>query len=121
MKYAMLLHYPDSYMGADWTTEEIAKEQKAYKAYKDRLVDDGIFLAGEALQPADIATAVSVRGKDVIVTDGPFVEMAEQLGGFYLCECRDLDHAIEIAAGIPGAEHGTVEVRPVFDYEALLD
>ncbi len=54
------------------------------------------------------------------MSDGPFVESTEVIGGFYLCECRDLDHAIEVAAGIPGARFGSVEVRPVFDYEALV-
>ena len=120
MKYVLLLRYPDSYMGPDWTPEEIEEHQTRYKAYKDQLVESGVFLAGEALQPSDISTVVRVRGGDALTTDGPFVEMAEQIGGFYLCECRDLDHALDVAAGIPGARYGSVEIRPVFDYEALL-
>ncbi|MDJ0925431.1 MAG: YciI family protein, partial [Acidimicrobiia bacterium] len=120
MKYVMLLHFPDSYMGSEWTREDIADHQKEYADYRDLLLEEGVFLAGEALQPADITTTVSIRSDDTIVTDGPFVESAEHIGGFYLCECRDLDHAIRIAAGIPGAKYGTVEVRPVFDYEALV-
>ncbi len=121
MKYVMLLRLPDSYMGDGWTADEIAAHHREYKEYKDRLTAEGVFLAGEALQPAAVTTAVSVRAGETLVTDGPFAETAEQIGGFYLCECRDLEHALSVAAGIPGARHGTVEVRPVFDYEALLD
>ncbi len=120
MKYVMLLHLPDDYM-TSWSEEEAAGHQREYRAYKERLAAQGVFLSGEALQPADITTSVRVRDDSVVISDGPFAELAEQVGGFYLCECRDLDHAIEVAAGIPGARYGTVEVRPVFDYEALLD
>lgn len=120
MKYVMLLHLPDSYMGPDWSTEEIAEHQREYAEYKDFLLGEGVFLSGEALQPSDIATTVAVRNQEAIVTDGPFAESAEHIGGYYLCECRDLDHAIQVASGIPGARYGTVEVRPVFDYESLV-
>ncbi len=120
MKYVMLLHFPDTYMGEGWKPEQVEAHQREYKAYKERLVEEGVFLAGEALQPSDITTTVTVRNEDAIVTDGPFIESAEVIGGFYLCECRDLDHAIEVAAGIPGARYGSVEVRPVFDYESLV-
>lgn len=121
MKYVMLLHFPDSYMDESWSAEDVARHQREYRDYKQRLLDEGIFLSGEALQPADITTSITVRNGEVITTDGPFVELAEQIGGYYLCECRDLDHAISVAAGIPGAAHGTVEIRPVFDYEALVE
>lgn len=120
MKYVMLLHFPESYMGADWTPEEIAAHQKEYADYKSKLLDERVFLAGEALQPADVSTTVSVRNDNEMIIDGPFAESAEHIGGFYLCECRDLDHAIQVAAGIPGARYGSIEVRPVFDYEALV-
>ena len=120
MKYVMLLHFPDTYMDDTWSPELVAAHQAEYKAYKDRLVDEGVFLSGEALMPASMTTGVTVRNDEVIVTDGPYVELVEQIGGYYLCECSDLDHALEVAAGIPGARYGTVEVRPVFDYEAHL-
>ena len=120
MKYVLLLRYPESYMGETWSDEEIEAHQREYAEYKDLLFTKGIFLAGEALQPADISTTVSVRDDEVIATDGPFAEVAEQIGGFYLCECADLDEAIRVAAGIPGARFGSVEIRPVYDYEALL-
>ena len=88
--------------------------------YRERLLAEGVFLAGEALHPPDVTTTVRTEDGEAMVTDGPFTEVAEQVVGFYLCDCRDLDHAIEVAAGIPGARHGHVEVRPVFDYEALI-
>ena len=71
-------------------------------------------LAGEALQPTDTATSVRVRDGSTLVTDGPFAETKEALGGFYLLECKDLDEAIEMAAKIPGAKQGTIEVRPIW-------
>jgi len=121
MKYVLLLHFPDTYMGETWSPQQLADHQRAYADYKQRLLDDGVFLSGEALQSADITTSITVRNGDVITTDGPYVESTEQIGGYYLCECRDLDHAIAVAAGIPGAAHGTIEIRPVFDYEALVE
>ena len=68
---------------------------------------------GEALQPTTTATTVRVRDGEALVTDGPFAETKEDLGGFYLFECQDLDEAIELAARIPGAQHGSIEVRPI--------
>ena len=119
----MLLYFPEAEAtDAPPDSAEADAIRRAYKAYKEGLVADGVFLAGEALQPADIATTVRADAGDAVVTDGPFIEMTEQLAGFYLCECRDLDHAIEVAAGIPGTRHGAnVEIRPVFDYESLLE
>ena len=121
MKYLLLLHLPSHYMDESWSQSEIAAHRAEYAAYANQLREEGVFLAGEALQPADTATSIAVRNGDVIATDGPFAETTEILGGFYLCECRDLDHAMEVAVGIPGARYGTVEVRPVFDYESLVD
>ena len=70
-----------------------------------------------ALQPTTTATTVRVRNGETLVTDGPFAETKEQLGGYYLIEAKDLDEAIEIAARIPGAPHGSIEVRPVVVFE----
>jgi hypothetical protein len=72
--------------------------------------------AGEALQPIASATTVRVRDGQTIATDGPFAETKEVLGGFYLVEAADLDEAIAYAAMIPGAVHGSIEVRPIFDF-----
>lgn len=80
----------------------------------------GVLVGGEALQPTNTATTIQVsggaKGGEVITTDGPFAETKEQLGGFYLLDCKDLDEAINWAAQIPGAWRGRVEVRPVIDF-----
>ena len=73
-------------------------------------------LGGNALQPTATATSVRVRDGERLVTDGPFAETKEQLGGYYLLECKDLDEAIEWAARIPGAKSGTIEIRPIMEF-----
>jgi hypothetical protein len=78
-----------------------------------------VLLGGEGLQPTSTATTVRVRDGEALTTDGPFAETREQLGGYYLLDCKDLDDAISWAAKIPGAADGSVEVRPVMDYEAM--
>ncbi|MDQ2068788.1 YciI family protein [Natronospira bacteriovora] len=82
-------------------------------AYAEKIAESGRMLAAEALEPVSTATTVRVRGGDVSITDGPFAETKEQLAGFYLVEARDLNEAIGIAAKIPPARVGSVEVRPV--------
>jgi hypothetical protein len=81
------------------------------------LRDRGVLLAAEALQPIDTATTVRVRGGRATVTDGPFAETKEQLAGFYLVDAKDLDEALQIAAKIPPAREGSIEVRPVRQLE----
>ncbi|MFI5226549.1 MAG: YciI family protein, partial [Candidatus Limnocylindrales bacterium] len=71
---------------------------------------------GEALQPTPTATTVRVRDGRTVTTDGPYAETKEQLGGFYLVECANIDEAIDAAARIPGALHGAIEVRPIWDF-----
>jgi hypothetical protein len=83
------------------------------RACGDGLRQSGRLLAAEALQPTGTATTVRVRGGKVSTTDGPFAETKEQLAGFYLVDARDLNEAIQIAAKIPPAREGSVEVRPV--------
>lgn len=77
----------------------------------------GVMRGGNALQDATTATTVRVRGGKVDVTDGPFAETKEILGGYYLLDCKDLDEAIEFAGKIPGAQYGSVEVRPVMVFD----
>jgi len=79
----------------------------------DGFRQSGVLVAAEALQPVDTATTVRVRNGKVAITDGPFAETKEQLAGFYLVEARDLNEALQIAAKIPPAREGSVEVRPV--------
>ncbi len=83
------------------------------QACGDGLRQSGVLLAAEALQPTDTAATVRVRNGNVSVVDGPFAETKEQLAGFYLIEARDLNDAIQIAAKIPPAREGSVEVRPI--------
>ena len=93
----------------------MAHEQDGYNAFTTAIREKGQFEAGEALQPTSTATTVRVDNGRTITTDGPFAETKEQLGGFYLVDCRDIDEAIELAARIPGATHGSIEIRPIWD------
>jgi hypothetical protein len=87
-----------------------------YFAFTEGIRSNGKLVAGEALQPTPTATTVRVRNGKISTTDGPFVETKEQLGGFYLIDATDLNEAIQIAAKIPSARFGGVEVRPVIDF-----
>jgi hypothetical protein len=87
-----------------------------YNAFTDSIKTSGHFVGGEALQPTTTATTVRVRSGKISTTDGPFVETKEQLGGFYLIEARDLNDAVQVAARIPSARVGCIEVRPVVDF-----
>jgi len=96
--------------------EVMATETAAYATFTQDIRDRGLFEAGEALHPTSSATTVRVQDGETIATDGPFAETKEALGGFYLINARDLDEAIEIAARIPAASHGSIEVRPIFEF-----
>jgi hypothetical protein len=86
---------------------------KEYGEFTEGIRKSGNFVAGAPLQPTSTATTVRVRDGKRMVTDGPFAETREQLGGYYIVEARNLDEAIAFAAGIPGARLGSIEVRPV--------
>ena len=88
-----------------------------YGAFTQSIIQNGNFKAGDRLQPTSTATTVRVRGGKTLTTDGPFAETREQLGGYYLVEAKDLDDAIAIAARIPGARTGSIEVRPIWVYD----
>lgn len=92
------------------------KIHEEYVAYTQSVIQSGNFKAGDALQPSTTATTVRVRDGKTITTDGPFAETREQLAGYYLVEAKDLDAALEMAARIPGAKFGSIEVRPVRIY-----
>jgi hypothetical protein len=87
-----------------------------YRAFTQSIIEGGQFKAGDALQPTSMATTVRVRGGKTLATDGPFAETREQLGGYYLIEAKDLDEAIAIAARVPSAKVGSIEVRPIMIY-----
>ncbi len=88
-----------------------------YNAFTASIREGGQYVAADALQPTTTATSVRVRDGKAITTDGPFAETKEQLGGFYLVNAKDLDEAISIAARIPSARFGTIEVRPIWNFE----
>ena len=115
-KYVALI-YGDMTRLADATPEDGAKMMKAYEDYTEAVRASGLFEAGEGLQPTNTATTVRVNNGEVSTTDGPFAETKEQLGGFYVLNCKDLDEAIGWAAKIPGARGGSIEVRPVIEFE----
>jgi hypothetical protein len=112
MKY-MLLIYGDEHA---WTSLDEAAQQAVFAEYfqlEEELRAAGQYLLGEPLQPTSTATTVRRREGRTLVTDGPFAETREQLGGFFLLEVPDLDTALAIAARIPTALHGSIEVRPI--------
>ena len=117
MKYLLTL-WGDEARWANRTPEEMQASMKAWDDYTVEVQDAGAFLGGEGLQPTATATTVAIQADgNQIVTDGPFAETKETLGGFYLLECENLDEAIAWARKIP-MPGGKVEVRPVMDYEA---
>ena len=115
MKY-MLLIYTDE---KSWTDAERQDCYAESTQFAHQLKANGRFLATAPLLPVAAATSVQVRDGKRLVTDGPFAETREQLGGYFLIDARDLDEAIAIAAGIPGARKGTVEIRPVLELPGL--
>ena len=117
MKYLCTI-YGDESQWSDVTPEQSAAVMAAYNAFGEEVVKAGVMLGGEGLEPTSAATTVRVRDGERLLSDGPFAETKEQLGGYYLLECGSLDEAIEWAAKIPGAASGSVEVRPVMNYEA---
>ncbi len=116
MKYAFTI-YQDESLREGVSEEDLQATTQAYHAVTREMNEKGVFVAGEGLYPTQTATTVRVRDGERAVTDGPFAETKEQLGGFYILDCKDLDEAIEWAAKIPGAQTGSVEVRPVMVYD----
>jgi len=113
MQYLLLIYEDETKMqGRDEKTR--SKILDEYRAFSESVREAGQFVAADALQPTSTATSVRVRDSKAITTDGPFAETKEQLGGFYLVEADDLDQAISIAARIPSARFGTIEVRPTW-------
>lgn len=116
MQFLCLIYEAESLM-ATRNDEENGKIFQDYMAFGDEITKSGNLVAGDALQPTDTATTVRVRDNKTLVTDGPFAETKEQLGGYYLLECESLDEAIEKAAKIPSATTGSIEVRPIMVFE----
>jgi hypothetical protein len=115
MQYVCLIYSPEA-VDENVTPEQWQQVMDEYNAFTKHITDRGINKGGEALQPTKTATTVRIRDGKTVVTDGPFAETKEQLGGYYLIDCKDLDEAIEVAARIPGAKWGSIEVRPIIDF-----
>jgi hypothetical protein len=114
----MLLIYNDENAYAALSDADREAIHGDYFTYTGEIRESGNFVDGAPLHPTSTATAVRVRDGETLVTDGPFAETKEQLGGFYVVEAADADEAIALAARIPGAKYGTIEVRPVVAIEA---
>ena len=115
MRYLCLIYEDEK----RWETMPAAESEAVlgeYFAFTDGIRANGQLVAGEALHPTHTASTVRVRNGRLSTTDGPFAETKEQLGGFYLVEARDLNEAIQIAARIPAARTGSIEIRPVVDF-----
>lgn len=115
MRYMLLIY------GEEPTTPPSQEENDAvmaeWWAYDSAIRGSGVYLAGDALQPSQTATTVRLEDDERIVTDGPFAETREVLGGYYLVDVPDLDAALEWAAKCPGAKFGSMEVRPVMEFD----
>jgi len=116
MKYMMLIYSAEN-AEPSYGTPEFSTHLEAYFSFNAEMTKRGVFVSGDALDGVSSATTVSVRNGKSETTDGPFAETKEQLGGYYILDCKDLDEAIECAAKIPSAAIGRVEIRPlvVFD------
>jgi len=112
MQYMLLIYDNEKEMQAA-RPSDVDTMMSSYREFTDSIVKSGHMKAGDALQPTSAATCVRIRDGKTLTTDGPFAETKEQLGGYYLIEAKDLDEATKIAARIPGARTGTIEVRPV--------
>ena len=115
MRY-LLAFFGDESGWDDVTPEQMQEGIKRWEDFERELVAAGGYLAGDGLQPSSTAATVKRFGDERIVTDGPFAETKEQLGGFYLIECDSLDDAIEWAKKVPVGDGQSIEVRPVMDY-----
>ena len=116
MQYLLLIYRNEAELGKMGPADR--KQMTAeYGAYTQSIIQSGHFKAGDGLQPVSTATTVRVREGKTLTTDGPFAETREQLGGYYLVDAKDLDTALGLAARIPGAKTGSIEVRPVMVYD----
>jgi len=111
MKYMLLLF--SEIRSEDYSPEAMAP----WNAFREEAERRSTILGSQALQPGNTATVVSVRDGNTVMTDGPFVDTKEQLGGFYLLDCDNLDVALQLAAKVPWAFTGHIEVRPVLEFE----
>ena len=111
---AMALIYGDASRWDAFSADEREAVYAKYRAFADETREAGLMVGGEELASPRDATTVRIRGDETLVTDGPYAEVKEALGGYFVLDVETLDEAVEYAAKIPGAEHGAVEVRPIY-------
>jgi hypothetical protein len=117
MKYLLVLQIIEGEQQGTPTPEQLAARMEPWNQYTQALIDAGVFVAGEGLAPSSTATTVRHEaGGEHIVTDGPFAETKEQIGGFYLLDCKDLDEVLVWAKRCPVGDGSSIEVRPIMDY-----
>jgi hypothetical protein len=116
MRYLLLIYTAEPTQPP--AAQVMEDERNGYAAFTADIRERGLMQAGEALEPTSTATTVRVQDGRTVTTDGPYAETKEALGGFYLVNARDLDEAIELAARIPAAKHGAIEVRPIWELPA---
>jgi hypothetical protein len=116
MQYLLMIYRSEAELNK-MSPAERQKMSEEYGTFTQSIIQSGHFKAGDGLQPSTTATTVRVRDGKILTTDGPFAETREQLGGYYLVEAKDLDTALGIAARIPGARDGSIEVRPIMIYK----
>jgi hypothetical protein len=113
MQYLLMIALDES-ASAGATQAEVDAMTAEYDEFGQKMAARGVLRGGERLRPVADATVVRVRNGEVLTTDGPFAETKEQLAGYFLVDCKDLDEAIEVAGQIPGARFGSIEVRPIW-------
>jgi hypothetical protein len=114
MRYLLMI-CTDETSDAALSAEESSTKMGAYMKFGEEMTTRGLLQGGERLRPTTDATCVQLRNGEVLTTDGPFAETKEQMGGYYVVDCKDLDEAIEVASKIPDAARGTIEVRPIWE------
>jgi hypothetical protein len=114
MRYLLMICSDESAIGA-LSPEEGSAMMAEYNAFGEEMGRRGVLQGGERLRPTSDATTVQIRHGELLVADGPFAETKEQVGGYYVVDCKDLDEAIDVASKIPGARLGTIEVRPIWE------
>src|SRR5689334_17601290 len=116
MRYLLLIYTEEP--SGPVPDEVMLETMEAYNAFTREMHERDLFRGGEALLPTNTATTVRVRDGETLTTDGPFAETKEALGGFYQIEAKDVDAALRLAAACPGARWGSIEVRPIVDFDA---
>jgi len=112
MRYALLVAVNEK---VELSAEDVERRWAEFMGFQDEMETRGVLVSRERLRPTSLSTTVRVRDEGLVIADGPFAETKEQIAGFYIIECEDLDEAIEVAARNPAARYGTIEVRPVWE------